>query len=195
MKATRETSRTSVVVGLLALGLILFTFTLTGFAQTPAVGISLSSAPSPQLPGSFTLTGSMTTARKGHTATLLLDGRVLVVGGNSGGVASAELYDPRSGTFSATGSLSRALGNHRATLLQDGRTLITGEGGHAELYNPVTGTFTVTGSMIAARQNHTATLLLSGKVLITGSSGIAELYDSQTGTFTATGITPDRVPE
>jgi hypothetical protein len=44
----------------------------------------------------FSLTGSMTTARNGPAATLLADGEVLVVGGagNSGVLASAELYAP-----------------------------------------------------------------------------------------------------
>ena len=41
--------------------------------------------------GKWTTTGSLNTARFGHTATLLSDGKVLVVGGGSG---SAELYDP-----------------------------------------------------------------------------------------------------
>jgi hypothetical protein len=190
MKATGQPFRIYLVIGLLVFAMILGTFTLTGFAQTPTVGMGPSGAQSRQLPGSFTLTGSMTTARKGHTATLQPDGRVLIVGGNSG-VASAELYDPLTGTFSATGSLGRALVNHRATLLPDGRTLITDASGHAELYNSHTGTFTATGNMIAARADHTATLLLSGKVLVTGSSSVAELYDPLTGTFTATGSTTD----
>jgi hypothetical protein len=47
--------------------------------------------------GGFTATGSMTEIRFGHTATVLTDGRVLVLGGpgpvNSGS-ASAELYQP-----------------------------------------------------------------------------------------------------
>jgi hypothetical protein len=47
--------------------------------------------------GTFSRTGDMTTARFGHTATLLLDGTVLIAGGwglGGQGLASAELYKP-----------------------------------------------------------------------------------------------------
>src|SRR5688500_8360204 len=52
--------------------------------------------------------GSMNIGRISFTGTLLRDGRVLVVGGNStsGGLqASAELYDPATGRWTLTGSL------------------------------------------------------------------------------------------
>src|SRR6266404_2821481 len=45
-------------------------------------------------------------ARAGHTATLLADGRILIVGGETanGPVSRAEIFDPAAGGFSVTGS-------------------------------------------------------------------------------------------
>ncbi len=146
--------------------------------------------------GTFTTTGSMTTARADHTATLLPGGKVLIVGGagNSGEwLTSAELYDPDAGAFTATGSMTTAQGT--ATLLPSGKVLLAG-GAPAELYDPVAGTFAATGSMTTVRGNYTATLLRGGKVLIAGGDGggftnpalaSAELYDPVTGTFAVTG--------
>ena len=78
--------------------------------------------------GTWTATGSLTTARYGHTATLLPNGKVLVAGGYNGlgYLASAELYDPASGTWTATGSLATARYDHTATLLPNGKVLVAG---------------------------------------------------------------------
>ena len=152
--------------------------------------------------GTWSATGSLAIARIYHTATLLLNGMVLVAGGlGATGFAldSAELYDPATGTWAATGSLTARFG-HTATLLLDGKVLVAGGQGSnfigltsAELYDPVNGTWTATGSMASPRFNQTATLLADGRVLVAGGynfSGAlasAELYDPATGIWSTTG--------
>jgi hypothetical protein len=142
--------------------------------------------------GTFAPTGNMAEARENHTATLLLNGKVLVTGGSAD--ATAELYDPASGTFAITGSMTAPRVFHTATLLFNGEVLIAGGSGNsglatAELFNPTSGTFTATGNMITPPVFHTATLLLiAGSIDKLGGQGLAtaELYDPATGSFTGT---------
>jgi hypothetical protein len=156
-----------------------------------------------QSPGTFAYTGSLNTARYGHTATLLNNGMVLITGGSSAAVntetSSAELYNPLTATFTLTGSMNAARAGHTATLLNNGMVLITGGANSAgilssaELYNPSAGTFAFTGSLNIGREDHTATLLNNGMVLIAGGYGVtgyppsAELYNPSSSSFTLTG--------
>jgi uncharacterized repeat protein (TIGR02543 family) len=160
--------------------------------------VSLLALPCSQAAETWTPTASLGTARKRHTATLLPNGKLLVVGGynGNGATSSAELYDPTTGTWTATGSLLTGRGVHTATLLPNGKIIVVGgssSGGaiaSAELYDPSTGTWIVTGSLADARANHTATLLPNGKLLVAGGYGSSylasvELYDPSTGTWSA----------
>lgn len=151
--------------------------------------------------GQFSAAGNMVTGRKAHTATLLLNGTVLIVGGqgDAGYIASAEIYDPATGKFSATGSMAAARMYHTATLLPSGKVFVTGGYNGTDalassaLYDPATGRFSTTGSMATARWWHTATPLTNGKVLVAGGSSMegilasAELYNPATGKFSPTG--------
>jgi hypothetical protein len=157
--------------------------------------------------GSWVPTGSMGTARLHFTATLLLNGDVLVAGGQNGAgtiLASAELYNAATGTWSATGSMNAARFVHNAVLLPNGRVLVAGGSdgitgiASAEIYNPVTGKWRLTGSMSTPRVSLTASLVTIGGetlVLAAGGSpycggcdslGSAELYNPATGTWSLT---------
>jgi Kelch motif/Galactose oxidase, central domain len=157
--------------------------------------------------GAFEPAGSMILGRSGHTATLLKNGKVLIVGGWTGPSASrraAEIYDPATGKFTPTGNLAVERSGNTATLLPDGKVLVTGgvdRSEHslasAEIYDPETGTFALTGTMSEPRDQHTATMLKNGKVLVIGGGSgdypsqtvyrSAELYDPATGKFAPTG--------
>jgi N-acetylneuraminic acid mutarotase len=157
--------------------------------------------------GNFRNTGSLTTGRFYHTATLLPNGKVLAAGGwgvsQTTPLASAELYDPASATWAMTSTLGSRRGNHTATMLPSGKVLVaggyssgTGNSASAELYDPASAAWASTGSLNSARSRHTATLLSNGKVLVVGglsggssstSLASAELYDPASGTWTVTG--------
>jgi len=143
--------------------------------------------------------GSLSVPRESHTATLLEDGRVLIVGGHAGRrqnmevYASTEVFSPRSGRFEAAGTLATARHKHDAIRLTDGRVLIVGGADRTdrnyfattEIYDPRTARFDRGPSMANRRYKiaGTSVLLPGGNVLVTSGARTAEILDIASGTF------------
>ena len=130
--------------------------------------------------GNFAPAGSLLEARSaGHTTTVLLDGRVLVVGGEDAAqdtLGSAEVWHPAIDTFAPAGSLAEKRWNHTATPLRDGRVLVVGGYDYygrgfldsVEVWDPDSSSFAPAGTLVEARSRHTASRLPDGRVLIVG---------------------------
>jgi hypothetical protein len=127
--------------------------------------------------GSFTPTGDLNVKRHKHEATLLADGRVLIIGGSderdgNGAYQNAEVFDSVKGTFAAVeNSMKTARYKLQGTaiLLRNGKVLIAGGSDRAEVFDPASNSFSLAGGDFGTlRLFATATLLPNGKVLITG---------------------------
>jgi large repetitive protein len=167
--------------------------------------------------GIWSPTGWMSTPRWSHSAVMLDDGRVLVVGGYAvpnpedpyaqpdQALTSAELYDPATGAWSPTGSMSARRAASQAVLLADGKVLIMGGVNLAgtavvrssECYDPATGTWLPTGALNTPRARSTrAVRLLDDRVLVVGgaidkagfgATAVTEIYDPALGRWQVTG--------
>lgn len=124
----------------------------------------------------FTSTGSMINARGKFGAALLPDGRVLVVGGQTGGswgeeLDTTEIYDPAAGKFTPGPEMKfkRFKLTKAVVPLRDGRTLIAGGAEQPEVFDPASRTFfPVPGAKLDGFLFSTATVLKDGSVLICG---------------------------
>ncbi|GGQ54158.1 DUF6603 domain-containing protein [Kitasatospora griseola] len=137
----------------------------------------------------WTPTGSLLTARKGHRATLLSDGRVLVTGGDPApgpdrydprSLATAEVWDRATGAWTALGPLpGGGRRGHHCLALRSGQVLLIGGTGtpsldtgfrHTALLDPTLTTWTTTGPLATGRTDFAAVELADGRVLATGGT-------------------------
>jgi len=137
--------------------------------------------------GSWRAVRPMAAPRFGHSATLLPDGRVLVVGGTVYTASSyltantAELYDPAANTWLPAGAMQWPRVGHAACSLGSGAVLIVGgssdattgiSAATAELYSAASGTsgtWQVVDSMLVPRPSgHQVTPFGVGGALVTG---------------------------
>src|ERR1035437_2914951 len=140
-------------------------------------------------PGRWIGTRSMATPRVRHSATLLLNGKVLVAGGQNGArppahptLSSAELYDPATGKWTPASDMNFPRSWFTATLLPSGRVLAAGGQdfgyyNNAEVYDPMADAWTLTSnSMNRAHADHVATRLSNGTILVTGGYNATNGY-------------------
>jgi hypothetical protein len=134
------------------------------------------------------------TARAGHTASELPDGRVLIAGGETDPtpttprdplemLASAEIYDPSTGGWTAAPPIGEARSDHEAVAMTDSRVLLVGgwigTAGSAsasttgEVYDPTAGAWTTTSPLIMPRADLSPGVLLhDGRVLLAGGMSV-----------------------
>jgi len=200
--APMQNSRTGHTMTLLPNGQLLVTGGWSSSFNAPNVTYSGVEVYDPST-GTWAPDGPLTTARSGHTATLLPNGKLLVAGGGviatwagtsyySSTLSSAEIYDAPGGRWTATGSMVTSRSYHTASLLTNRLVVVAGgaDSTSTELYDSSSGTWRGSGSLNIAREFHTATVLPNGRVLVAGGARFVgpteyvsstELYDPVAG--------------
>ncbi len=152
---------------------------------------------------SLIIAGQMLSPRHSHTATTLLDGRILMAGGNSttsvssfDDLGSAETFNPSTKQSMALPTMYLARSTHTSTRIPNGRVYMFGGTvdsrlTHVEYFDPALNDFVLAGHTFTVRWEHTATLLQDGKIFLAGGSGdqnyTCEVFDPSSNTTETVG--------
>ena len=188
----------------------LLTFWLGGVVWVMAAGVTWAQSDRSLKPGvdfGFVEAARVPGATAAHSATVLADGDVLVVGGHGElfgkiPIAStlARVYEPQNQKWRVLkGSLNHGRLGHAALRLPDGKVLIVGGRGQnkeplrsVELFDPADEQFKVLGNMAQGRLRPCLNLLADSKVLITGENKQAEIIEPSQPSKTGYLIRPTR---
>jgi hypothetical protein len=148
----------------------------------------------------WTAASPLLEARSDHAAVAMLDGKVMVIGGNQGPrlLQSVEIYDANDDRWFRATPLPAPRTAHSAFLLRDGRVLVAGgidaTGAATDatfIYNPPADSWAEGPRMNLARVQHAAVRLANGDVLFAGgdgpASGTSERYVADLGRFVVSG--------
>ncbi|MBA3723848.1 MAG: hypothetical protein H0W89_03050 [Candidatus Levybacteria bacterium] len=152
--------------------------------------------------------GDLNVQRYLHTATVLSDGKVLVVCGGRNGtpIRQSEIFDPTTGNWTNSNNTLLSRRYHTADLVrvseitEETNVLIAGGIGGteitntAELYNPLSNTWKYASNMKNARLFHASSSLNDGRILVTAGAATGgfikekhsstEIYDPISNTWT-----------
>ncbi|WP_437633936.1 kelch repeat-containing protein [Sorangium sp. So ce854] len=141
----------------------------------------------------------MITPRGRHTATVLQDGRVLVIGGNTvtgesrtwgAFIQDVEIYDPASKTWAPAAPLGTLPRSRVATAFLPNGDVLATDGLFVQAYAPSLDTWSALPPLPYAVWNPSAVVLPSGKVLVIGvilnswSALTGSIYDPAAGSWT-----------
>jgi hypothetical protein len=149
--------------------------------------------------GSIEQAGDMNEGRYNHTATLLNDGKVIVIGGTEDGknsLNSAEVFDPKEESWTPVPDMAHPRMRHTATILDSGRVLIAGgylgngygypslfkhfngsgniSHSTCEIFDPGENAFEPAQPINIGRFWHRAVKLQNGQVLVMGGLNVSQ---------------------
>ena len=157
--------------------------------------------------------GNLSATRTKHTATQLLDGRTLVLGGEASGsdpaLLAGEIWTDAVGSREPLAPIATHRIGHTATRLGDGSVLVIGgvdaatgqQLATAEIFDPLTEAMIPAGALAVGRSLHAAVVVDGGRVLVVGGTNgfsalrSCEIWDPLTRAFAASGDLVQAVSE